>query len=106
MKLHSDLPVYRSTRLVVRNIWIYFKEKEYKYTLESLKENKTNWLTKNNIKNKTNDYEKLFTLLAFVATMTAMAQSVAISDDGRCGRWLSYFRGKITTKGSYYHVWP
>jgi hypothetical protein len=32
-------------------------------------------------------------IISLVVTMTAMAQSVAISDDGS-GRWLSYFRGK------------
>jgi hypothetical protein len=33
-------------------------------------------------KNKTNDYEKLFTLVAFVVTLTTIAQSVAINTDG------------------------
>jgi hypothetical protein len=51
------------------------------------------------LKNKTNDYEN-FTFLAFVVTMTAMAQSVATQMTAGC-RWLSYFRCKIHNQGFF-----
>jgi uncharacterized protein (TIGR02145 family) len=43
--------------------------------------------------------KKLFTLLAFVVTMTAMAQSVAISDDGSVADGSAILEVKSTTKG-------
>jgi hypothetical protein len=48
--------------------------------------------------------KKLFLLLAFVVTMTAMSQSVAISDDGSVADGSAILEVKSTTKGSYYHV--
>jgi uncharacterized protein (TIGR02145 family) len=43
--------------------------------------------------------KKLFTFLAFVVTMTAMAQSVAISDDGSVANGSAILDVKSTTKG-------
>jgi hypothetical protein len=42
--------------------------------------------------------KKTFTLLAFVVTMTAMAQSVAISDDGSVADGSAILEVKSTTK--------
>jgi uncharacterized protein (TIGR02145 family) len=43
--------------------------------------------------------KRLFTLLAFVVTMTAMSQSVAISDDGSVADGSAILEVKSTTKG-------
>jgi hypothetical protein len=59
-----------------------------------LKKNKKNKTTEK----KTKDYEKTFTLLALVVTMT-MAQSVAISDDGSVADGSAILEVKSTTKG-------
>jgi hypothetical protein len=48
---------------------------------------------------------KNFYIISLVVTMTAISQSVAISDDGSVADGSAYFRGKNPQlRDSYYHV--